>query len=33
MNMNQSTIYSGRFKVAEIAASFPKTATTLLVDH
>ncbi len=32
-NMNQTTIDSGRFDVAKIAATLPETATTLLVDH
>jgi mannose-6-phosphate isomerase-like protein (cupin superfamily) len=32
-NMNQATIDIGRFNIAEIAATFPKSATTLLVDH
>jgi mannose-6-phosphate isomerase-like protein (cupin superfamily) len=31
--MNQNTIDAGRFDVAQIAASLPETATTLLVDH
>jgi mannose-6-phosphate isomerase-like protein (cupin superfamily) len=31
--MNRATIDAGRFDVAEIAAAFPKTSTTLLVDH
>jgi mannose-6-phosphate isomerase-like protein (cupin superfamily) len=32
-DMNQTTIDTGRFDVAQIAATFPETATTLLVDH
>src|SRR5580658_1807101 len=31
--MNQNTLDAGRFDVAQIAASLPETATTLLVDH
>ena len=31
--MNQNTIDGGRFDVAQIAATLPETATTLLVDH
>jgi mannose-6-phosphate isomerase-like protein (cupin superfamily) len=31
--MNQATNEAGRFDIAKIAANFPKTATTLLVDH
>jgi hypothetical protein len=31
--MNQNTIDRGRFDVAQIAATLPETATTLLVDH
>jgi mannose-6-phosphate isomerase-like protein (cupin superfamily) len=32
-NMNQTTIDTGRFDVAKIAATLPKTASMLLVDH
>jgi mannose-6-phosphate isomerase-like protein (cupin superfamily) len=32
-NMNQTNIDTGRFDLAQIAASLPETATTLLVDH
>jgi mannose-6-phosphate isomerase-like protein (cupin superfamily) len=32
-SMNQTTIDAGRFDVAQIAATLPETATTLLVDH
>ena len=31
--MNQTVNATGRFNLAEIAASLPATATTLLVDH
>src|SRR5580700_11974285 len=31
--MNQATPDAGRFDIAEIAAAFPETATTLLLDH
>ena len=31
--MNQTVNATGRFNIAEIAASLPATATTLLVDH
>jgi mannose-6-phosphate isomerase-like protein (cupin superfamily) len=32
-NMNQTTIDALRFDIAKITATFPETATTLLVDH
>ena len=31
--MNQTTADTGRFNIAQIAAAFPETATTLLLDH
>jgi mannose-6-phosphate isomerase-like protein (cupin superfamily) len=31
--MNQTTADTGRFNIAQIAATFPPTATTLLLDH
>ncbi len=31
--MNQTTADTGRFNIAQIAAAFPETAATLLLDH
>jgi mannose-6-phosphate isomerase-like protein (cupin superfamily) len=31
--MNHTTADTGRFNIAQIAAAFPPTATTLLLDH
>ena len=31
--MNETTADTGRFNIAQIAAAFPETATTLLLDH
>ena len=31
--MNQTTADTGRFNIAQIAAAFPETATTLILDH
>ena len=31
--MNETTADTGRFNIAQIAAAFPETASTLLLDH